>query len=268
MVADDSQADERSEARTPPLAREERKYSRLDAKYVIFREKNPGVSYAQYKMSEVAKSVNGGSAHPTLGANLVHSEGKKIDFWVAGMFKADRYMREGNVTKGQRVIDYGCGSLRVGAHFMKFLEPHNFFGADVIDSFFEIGKKLIGEPLLLEKQPRLEVISDSVVDDLARFSADFIYSAEVCYHVHPFDLDFYFDALKRITAKPGAVLIFDVTLAKEPLRYRAFSWARPLQFFKGALPTLEFIGSYERSVASEKGGRLINHCTLKFRRPL
>jgi hypothetical protein len=105
------------------------------------------------------------------------------------------------------------------------------------------------------------------VEHLVRFEADFIYSSGVCYHVHSDEIGTYFAALEKITAKPGAVLVFDVTLAEEPTRYRHRSWAWPLEFIKNALSRLEFV-EVARPSGNSKYGDAITLTKLKFRRPL
>ena len=237
-----------------------------DVRFVAFKKEHPDRTFAQYRMERIAQTVREGSSHATLGANLVDSAGNKVEFWAAGAAVAQKFFRSGKVAPDHRVIEYGCGSLRVGAHFIRYLEPEKYYGVDVVDGFYEIGQTLIGEALLNEKRPRFDVISDATVGNLARFSADFIYSSSVCYHVHPNEIGFYFAALEKITAKPGAILMFDVKLTDEPTRYRSLSWAWPLEFIKNALPNLEFVEATKPSEINS-GGPVVSICVLKFRRP-
>jgi len=241
-------------------------YDKQDAEFIAFKREHPDATFAQYQMGLMARKIGDGSSHPTLGANLVDAAGNKLDFWTAGAAKAKSLIRSGEVTPDRRVIEYGCGSLRIAAHFIKYLEPEKFYGADVVDGFYEIGKTLIGEALLREKRPRFDVISDATVENLARFSADFIYSSSVCYHVHPDEIAFYFAALEKITAKPGAILMFDVKLTDKPTRYLSHSWAWPLEFIKNALPGLEFVEAIKpREI--DRGGHMVSFSVLKFCRP-
>jgi SAM-dependent methyltransferase len=241
-------------------------YETQDVHFIAFKNEHPDVTYAQYRMEPIARTVREGSSHATLGTNLVDAAGNKVEFWAAGAAVAKKFFKNAKVAPDYRVVEYGCGSLRVGAHFIKYLEPEKFYGVDVVDGFYEIGKTLIGEALLNEKRPQFDVISDAAVENLARFSADFIYSSSVCYHVHPDEIAFYFAALEKITAKPGAILMFDVKLTDKPTRYLSHSWAWPLEFIKNALPGLEFVEAIKpREI--DRGGHIVSFSVLKFCRP-
>jgi len=237
-----------------------------DVRFIAFKREHPGVTYSQYRMERIAQTVRDGSSHASLGANLVDSAGNKVEFWAAGAAVAQKFFRSGKVAPDHRVIEYGCGSLRVGAHFIRYLEPKKYYGVDVVDGFYEIGQTLIGEALLREKLPQFDVISDATAENLARFSADFIYSSAVCYHVHPNEIGSYFAALEKIAAKPGAILMFDVKLIDEPTRYRSLQWAWPLEYIKNGLPNLEFVEATKLGEINS-GGPVVSISMLKFLRP-
>ena len=101
---------------------------------------------------------------------------------------------------------------------------------------------------------------------LEEFAADFVYSCAVCFHIHPDDIGFYFRALERITRKPGTILTFEVALADELFRYRAISWAWPLEFVTRSLPGLE-LAEISRTTETREFGLAIKHTRLKFQRP-
>ena len=134
-----------------------------DRAWEDFRAQNPDASYAAFQMKRVAVSVGQGKAHNSLGANIVRPTGKKEDFWEAGEKKARKYMKRFDVQPHERVLEYGCGSLRIGAHFIKLLGSECFYGLDVVDEFFEMGKTLVGPELIEAKRPRLAVISPEAV---------------------------------------------------------------------------------------------------------
>ena len=57
------------------------------------------------------------------------------------------------------LIDYGCGSLRVGAHFIRYLDPGCYFGLELAEGLYEIGQEVIGRELLDGKFPRFGFVS-------------------------------------------------------------------------------------------------------------
>jgi SAM-dependent methyltransferase len=212
-------------------------------------------------MEQVLRVVRQGASHHSLGTNL----GSGQEFWKAGASKAARYMRLASLRRSDRVVDYGCGSLRIGAHFIRFLDPGCFWGLDVTDGFYEIGKTEIGEPMLHEKSPRFGVIMDAEIAEAENFGADLVYSNAVCYQVHPEEQKTYFGNLARLARKPGCQLIFNCMLAEPSVHYSHRSWAWPLDTYKAALKDLDFVAGAQ-SGKVQKGKHLVRPAVLRFRR--
>ncbi|MFL5240224.1 MAG: SAM-dependent methyltransferase [Rhizomicrobium sp.] len=218
-------------------------YVSRDIAFDKYKKLHPSISFAQFRGQKIAAGLQAGKAHFSLGSNLRDASGKQQDFWTAGAAVAERYFKEMRLKPHHRVIDYGCGSLRVGAHFIRFLNPGCYFGVDVVPDFFNIGRALIGEELLSEKRPLLRVINPSTIAEAADFHADFVFSAAVCIHVHPDELTEYFEQLMRLTACPGAQLHINAALSDAPIRFRYESWAWPLKRYRTGLPELRLIQS-------------------------
>ena len=58
------------------------------------------------------------------------------------------------------LLDIGCGSLRGGVHFIRFLEKGHYFGIDKNQELLEGGKIELKENSLDHKNPTLEKIED------------------------------------------------------------------------------------------------------------
>jgi len=56
-----------------------------------------------------------------------------------------------------RLLDIGCGTLRGGRHFIKYLDAGNYSGMDISPRAIEYGRQLVEHEDLSEKQPRLLV---------------------------------------------------------------------------------------------------------------
>jgi hypothetical protein len=235
------------------------RFRKRDLEFLAHKQENAGISFAEYYAHKLHRGISAGARHYSLGPNL------RDDSWKVGEEKARYYFRAMSLKSGDRVIDYGCGSLRIGRHFIRFLEPGGYYGLDVISGFYEIGTQLVGEGLVREKQPRLAVISDDSIADAERFEADHVFSGAVCVHVHPDETQAYFRNLDRLVTKPGARLFFNAAVADEPMRFRYDSWAWPLSFYEKALAKLEFVGA---SVGNEheKEGHRVRYANLEFRR--
>jgi len=232
-----------------------------EQRFQAYLKRHPTATRAQYHMGQVARQVKQGASHHSLGTNLESGEG----FWNAGAEKAARYMSAGGTRNSDRVVDYGCGSLRIGAHFIRFLDPERFFGLDVTDEFYRIGMAQIGDALLKEKSPRFGVIGEPAIAEAEAFGADFVYSNAVCYQVHPEEQGTYFGNLLRLARKPGSRLVFNCMVADPPVRYSHRSWAWPLSAYTTALNELELVEarlSHERL----KGECMVRPAALHFRR--
>ncbi len=207
-----------------------------DAAYRAFLAGNPGVSFAEYSARGTLANIAAGNPLPQLGPKLT----KHADWWEAGRSSFQSYVDRFGISPASRVADYGCGTLRVGGHFIKYLDRGGYFGLEVDGGLNQVGRDLIGPELAEEKAPRLGVIFDA--GDMAAataFGADFVYSSSVCYHVHPDEAPLYFANLERLTNKPGAVLFFSSAVADQPAQ--TINLARPLPYFAGMLPSLEFV---------------------------
>ncbi len=243
-----------------------------DAEFAAFKLEHPEATFAQYYASAAMKKISAGKAHSTLGGKLydrsADGEGEK-DFWEAGRKAFERYKRFFGLESSSKVVDYGCGSLRLGGHFIRFLEPDHYFGLDVTSDFFEIGKTLVGEDLLREKRPQLAPIGEDSVTRGAAFGADFVFSNAVSYHVHPDETAMYFGNLVKLMGKPGAGLFFDVKITEEPVRFRERGWAWPMEFYLKALQPLNFVklhGSKVERQNDASNGELLKLGVLEFRR--
>lgn len=54
-----------------------------------------------------------------------------------------------------RLLDIGCGTLRGGRHFIRYLQPRHYFGFDISAAAIDYGGKLVVEEGLTEQLPQL-----------------------------------------------------------------------------------------------------------------
>jgi SAM-dependent methyltransferase len=222
----------------------------LDWQYEKARAKEPGLTVAQWSMRTVSSAFGSGKRLNALGPTL-RRHGKDVPFWEAGQKQASGWIERFDIAPSHRVVEYGCGTLRVAGHFIKHLEPGHFFGLDVIPELIEQGRLNLGEEVLAEKRPRLEVIAPETVEAAAEFAPDVTYSFAVMMHVHPDEVDLYADNMKQIAARPGARLLFNATVADVPLRYANRGWAWPVEQITALFAPLE--------LRSHRLGRPIPH---------
>jgi hypothetical protein len=206
-----------------------------DARFLAWLKEHPGATFAQYQTSLELIALGKGKDHATLGPNLR----KYPVWWEAGEAAFARLQRLSDLEPSHRLVDYGCGSLRIGGHFIRYLAPEKYFGLDVTDGFYKMGQDLIGPEMMAEKKPRFAVISEASLAEATAFAPDYVFSSAVSYHVHPSETPVYYGNLQRLASKPGARLFFDVSISDEPIRNKSWCW--PLDFYIKSLPELRFV---------------------------
>jgi SAM-dependent methyltransferase len=239
-------------------------YEAQDKRYRKFKRRNPDVSFAKYAMDRVVRRMENGSVtNPDAALTIALCNPEK--FWEAAEPKAQKWFKTMALKKSNRMIEYGCGSMRLGAHFIRYLDPGCFFGMDVVAGFYEVWRDTIGAELAAAKKPKLAVIDERAIQDGIAFGADIVCSNTVCVHVHPDEIDEYFDNMIRLTAKPGARLVFNAVICDRPHRFEFNSWAWPLDFYKERMKTLDLM-NVEIGRAKEKDGGHMNLVEFEFRR--
>lgn len=242
--------------KTIPTPKNHEAYASHDSDYDKRKQHGDATSYSAFVMSRELEKISGGVGHASLGENVVDREEK-------GRAIFDYYRKLVGFDHKTRVLEYGCGSLRVGSVFIDYLEPGHFFGMDVEPGLIEIGKKMLPANVLAEKRPTLTDIGSEAVDRALAFQADFIYANSVAFHVHPDDLENFCINLAKVASKPDAILIFDARLSETPLRYNSRGWAWPLELYKELLSPLELV-----NVHNAKPYKKVENCiaaNLEFR---
>jgi cyclopropane fatty-acyl-phospholipid synthase-like methyltransferase len=91
------------------------------------------------------------------------------------------FMKSRGLKPGHRLCDTGCGSLRGGIHFVRYLDAGNYFGLDINASLLEGGRRELEQAGLAGKQANL------LVDDrfkMSRFGTQFDYLLAVSVFTH------------------------------------------------------------------------------------
>jgi len=206
-------------------------YSQLDSKERLQRisrsnrlfaqwlENNPESTFQDYYGYMLEQHLDQGHTHPTLGCNLI--DGRVYGKSGKGMLK--RLISLG-LKQNHICVDYGCGSLRIGCHFIRHLDSGCYWGLDVNQRFLSDGKELIGQDLRLRKSPNLHLISDETMAQARTARPNFIFSKSVLLHVHPDELATYFDRITSLMAKHTR-LVIDATISGQTVQIEPLSWA-------------------------------------------
>lgn len=81
-----------------------------------------------------------------------------------------------------RLLDIGCGSLRAGIHFIKYLNPGHYGGLDVNKSLIKAGQLEIKKANLINKKPTL-LVDDQFTFTKFHTSFDFVIAHSLFTHL-------------------------------------------------------------------------------------
>ncbi len=232
----------------------ERDVAKWDALFDAYKRDNPGTTFGNFYADWVLAKIRDGKPVNALGPKLRDRKtGEKREFGTAGITIYKSYAKRFGIEPHHKLVDYGCGSFMTGVHFIRALDAGNYFGLDVTPHFMEMGKDMIGRAVLGAKCPRSAVIGEQSLAAAVAFQADFVISNAVAYHVHPEDMDYYLNNLRRLCAKPGCTLVLDAMISRSPFRYKLSGWSWPLADFVQRLEPLVFLGAQgKKKVIEEK----------------
>jgi SAM-dependent methyltransferase len=222
---------------------------------------HPAGTYAKFSVENQIAFIRRGGVHPTLGQKVQ----KYDDWWKAGESDFRSYLRRFGMQAHDRLVDYGCGSLRVGAHFIRYLQHDRYFGLDVTMDFIELGIAEIGDELIREKRPRFGPLEEGPIGEAADFAPDWVIATACAFQIHPDDKPEFFGNIKRIAHRPGCTVCFDAKVAPEHFRYRNSAWAWPLEHYVEQLAPLELVADHKVGEHFEVGRAFEAHI-LAFRR--
>jgi hypothetical protein len=203
-----------------------------DARFAAWRRANPGKTYGDYYGHRLSARLARGGSHKTLGAK-VHRPGDAgaaarryatEQFAQRGARYRDWFFSRG-VSSETSCVDYGCGSLRVGQHFIRHLEPGRWMGLDVVEAFYRDGLALIEPETIAEKRPDFAVISPEALRKAAARKPDLVYSTAVLQHVPPGELGVYLGNLAALI-EGGGVAIANFKRTRKLVRIGPNAWSQ------------------------------------------
>lgn len=203
-------------------------FEEVEALYRKARSTNSKLTYAQWSVSNQINYIKRGGEHPSLGPNLAQQ--RKWASAGAGTFAEYRRLVP-SLSDKSRVVDYGCGSLRVGHHFIQYLDPKSYIGLDIWKELIDMGVSMMDPAIISEKRPWFGELDNEGVERAIDFSPDFVFACSVAYQVHPVDYAEFVFNLQRIAHRPGAVILFDTKLAASHFRYKNSGWAWTQSFY-------------------------------------
>lgn len=134
------------------------------------------------------------------------------------------WFRSRNLRRDMTCIDYGCGRLRLGQHFIDYLDSGRYLGLDLVDSFYREGLARISGKVIARSQPRFLTIGAEALGRARDMKPDLIFSTAVVQHVPPRELAAYFGNIIA-TMDEHSTAIVHFKAAPMTRRIAAISWA-------------------------------------------
>jgi len=117
-----------------------------------------------------------------------------------------------------KLLDLGCGSLRGGRWFIRYLQVGNYWGIDISRNILEAGKRVLVDEGLEDKKPNLIVNQGLTFKELEGCKFDYILAQSVFTHMPEEDIEECFRNLNKILKPAG---VFFATF-NEGYRHRMF----------------------------------------------
>ncbi|MEH1918614.1 class I SAM-dependent methyltransferase [Nostoc sp.] len=93
------------------------------------------------------------------------------------------FLKQQGLLPEHSLLDVGCGSLRGGVHFVRYLDAGQYCGLDINASLIEAGKAELAAQGLLDKRPQL-LVNEGF--EFSRFEVQFDFALAVSVFTHLF----------------------------------------------------------------------------------
>jgi hypothetical protein len=195
------------------------RFPRLD--YAVWSWRNPGKTFKNYYAESVVAALDGRKQHASLGPRLKEGREKQANRTF------DQLVAYG-ISPADTLVDYGCGTLRLGRYFIELLEPERYIGLDIDGRILDAGLRSLPAELIASKRPMLELISRESLIRVAAKRPKWIFAKGVLQHVPPAELNEFFANLAPLV-RAGATGFIYARVAKARKALSAKTWLHGLR---------------------------------------
>jgi len=108
------------------------------------------------------------------------------------------YLLKHGLQPESRLLDFGCGALRGGLHYIRYLNAGNYEGIDISEDILKEGRKFLKEANLETKNPALHLVNDLSFDCVNGKTFDFIIAQSVLSHMPLKEIETSFSNIKKV----------------------------------------------------------------------
>lgn len=126
------------------------------------------------------------------------------------------FLRQKGLEESDVLLDLGCGVLRGGRYYIKYLDNNNYIGMDISEQAIKQGKDLIDDELLHRKDPIFLINNDLTFKEINK-DVDFIIAQSVFSHLPEDDIKECFENVSDILAENG---VFYATFLSDEEDYK------------------------------------------------
>ena len=143
------------------------------------------------------------------------------------------YLRQCGLRPEHRLLDIGCGTLRGGRWFIRYLDPGNYTGIEISQEAIRFAEDLVASEGLGGKAPRILLNAGKrlTFGELAGEAFDFVLAQSVFTHLRSEHIEECFAHLRPILGGGGA-FYFTIFEAKRFTERNEFTFAYPFRFIK------------------------------------
>jgi SAM-dependent methyltransferase len=181
-----------------------------------WKARHPEATYGHYFAERMVSVIARDAAQKTIGRKISDHSARMGERIAAEFIDL-------GIERGDVVVDYGCGTLRVGRHLIDYLDAGRFVGLDLDTQIVAAAEALLGADQRA-KRPLLEAIGPDVLKRVGDMAPGWVVCNAVVNHLAPVDYDAFFDAVTQLTGAPGARLVIRTRYRDPGRRREALNW--------------------------------------------
>ncbi|MBL7714975.1 MAG: class I SAM-dependent methyltransferase [Bdellovibrionales bacterium] len=186
---------------------------------LYLRHKLSGTPYFKYYSERMDRIVK---RNPNWGLNL------EREFQL-------KYLQKQGMKQSDSLLDYGCGAISAGRHFIDFLDRGNYVGVDVSPAVVQEAKNRVSRFGLLDKEPTLFCIFEGSLAIVGPRKFRFIWAQSVLTHMSPQDILSLLCDIQQFMAADSEFFATFTESATDDIHHRHLrDWSYPLSFFEKA----------------------------------